>query len=296
MQWKRRVGYFFFKVATTLFGWMPWSWAHGFSDFLGWMLCKVVRYRSKVALGNIQRCFPEHDAAQQEDLLQRQYRHLADLVVESLKGFSEPKQSLFARFNIVNGHELAASAPGSYIVAAAHIANFEWGATVLGHFIDRHVVGLYKPIHNKMIDDAMKRQRSHLGTEMVPVAETAKIFDQYRNEQVVYGMVAEQGPSSVHKAIWAPFFGAEVPCLHGLESYAKKYNLPIYYLGGHRIKRGWYEGQLELLVENPNELPDGEIMSRFMARVEKHIRIYPDHWLWTHRRFKLVRDTKKETV
>ena len=62
-----------------------------------------------------------------------------------------------------------------------------------------------------------------------------------------------------------------------------------------RQGRGRYEVSFDLLVDCPKEMKTGEIMERYVRRVECFIEANPDNWLWSHRRWKHQRPQKEET-
>jgi KDO2-lipid IV(A) lauroyltransferase len=53
-----------------------------------------------------------------------------------------------------------------------------------------------------------------------------------------------------------------------------------------KIKRGYYEGTIEILSENPKEVPNYELTDQFLKLVEQQIYEAPEYYLWTHKRWK----------
>ena len=53
-----------------------------------------------------------------------------------------------------------------------------------------------------------------------------------------------------------------------------------------RQGRGRYVVSFEVIVDNPKEMGDGEIMEKYVRCVERFINVNPDNWLWSHRRWK----------
>ena len=48
---------------------------------------------------------------------------------------------------------------------------------------------------------------------------------------------------------------------------AKKYNYAVIYIETTKVKRGFYEAKMEILSENPREVPDFEITDLFMKKL-----------------------------
>jgi KDO2-lipid IV(A) lauroyltransferase len=67
---------------------------------------------------------------------------------------------------------------------------------------------------------------------------------------------------------------------------AKKMNYPVLYVAIKRVKRGYYDIQIDELVARPSEMEPGEIVSLFFKKLEQDICDIPETWLWSHRRWK----------
>ena len=104
-------------------------------------------------------------------------------------------------------------------------------------------------------------------------------------------MAADQGMQKHHTewAYWVKFLNRETPFLHGLEKYARLYNLPVIYIDIQRVRRGYYEVELLVLTKNPLELKEGVITEMYVRKLESIIISKPENWLWSHRRFKFSR-------
>ena len=80
--------------------------------------------------------------------------------------------------------------------------------------------------------------------------------------------------------------GIEVPIHTGAEMLAKKYDMNAIFLRTERLKRGYYAATFEMLSENTAIVPDYELTDKFIELVEKQIYEAPEHYLWTHKRWK----------
>lgn len=82
------------------------------------------------------------------------------------------------------------------------------------------------------------------------------------------------------------FLNQDTPVFFGAEKYAIEFNLPVVFGTIHKVKRGFYELEYEVLCENPLVTKEGEITEMNTKRLEKDIIDQPEYWLWTHRRWK----------
>ncbi len=281
-----------FIFFVFLIGLIPFPLLYLFSDFIRFILQRVAGYRKKVILQNLQETFPEMDEKKRKKLLSEIYRNLADITVESLKGFSMSARQVRKRHYIKNP-ELIESyilQGRSVIGLPAHFNNWEWGSLSPGLFVKHPIIAFYKPLSNKYIDRFLKRSRSKFGTTLSSIYITALTFE--RNAQIpsIYVMAADQSPTNRRKSYWVPFLGRDTAFLHGPEFYARKHDIPVFYVDVQRVRRGYYTLEVSLLTDIPCELPDGEITRRYAAKLEEAILATPGSWLWSHRRWKMKKE------
>ena len=77
---------------------LPYPLLYIFSDFLYLVLYKLAGYRTKVVFNNVKNSFPEKDIKEQKEIMSKFYRHLCDLIVESIKGFTISEKQLKKRY------------------------------------------------------------------------------------------------------------------------------------------------------------------------------------------------------
>jgi len=287
-----RISYFIFRGFLFLFRLIPFWALYIFSDFVVFLFIHVVKYRKKVIMDNLTACFPEKSAKEISQLAKKFYRNLCDIMIESLKGFTMSVKSLKKRYYFVNpevpNRLLAENRDVMYI--GAHYCNWEWGTQVAHYFFDHHIMGLYKPLSNKLIDEYTRKHRMKRGCELYSIYNTALIFNLKRDIPKGYVFVGDQSPSNEAKAIWIKFLNRDTACLHGIEFYAKKHNVPLVYIDVQRKKRGYYELTMDLLFENPAQSERwGEVTETYMRKLESIILKNPENWLWSHRRWKAIK-------
>ena len=130
---------------------------------------------------------------------------------------------------------------------------------------------------------------------MVPLHETNKTFADYGAKKTMFGMVGDQSPSSIKRAIWLKFFRKDTACLHGIAYYSKLYNYPIVFAYPQRVGRSQYEIEFEMLIENPALFTEQEITQKYMSRLESLIHRKPENWILSHKRWKHQKDGSKVT-
>lgn len=268
-------------------------WVHYFFSSLLWrVVYHIVRYRRKVVKENLLRCFPEKTEAERRDIERAYYRHLCDLLVEGIYNMGASLDKIKKHYLFENAEILKPyyDQNRSVILASAHYNNWEYMITSLNSRINHHAVGVGKPLDNRGIGRFITGRRSRYGTEIVDQTDVRRVMDYFHlyNVPVAYMMLSDQSPSNPHRSFWTEFLGQDTPFLFGAEHFAKKYNMPVILYDVAKVHRGHYRVHFELMTDEPNSLPDGEITRRYVQHLETQIRRQPQYWLWSHRRWKLT--------
>jgi Kdo2-lipid IVA lauroyltransferase/acyltransferase len=274
---------------------MPFRLLYCFSDFLYFIFFYIVKYRKKVVFQNLRNSFPEKSEKEIRTIAKKFYKHLCDILLESIKGFKLSKKQILKRHRLINPDFLNSyfERGQSVIVATAHYSNWEWGSLSGGLQTKFRLIGFYKPLSNNYVDELLKRSRAKCGMNLITIFETFKTFQKSKDEIFAYILASDQSPSNYKKAFWVNFLNQETACLHGIEKYAKLFNYPVLYIHIYRIKRGYYEIEIKKIIDNPTEYMEGEITKSYMELLEKIIKENPYEWLWSHRRWK---KTRKEII
>ena len=106
----------------------------------------------------------------------------------------------------------------------------------------------------------------------------------------MYILVGDQSPKLKSIDYWTYFFGIEVPVFVGAEKLAKKLNYPIFYMKTKKIKRGYYQTTMQVLSNEPRNIPNYKITDDYIHILENQIREQPEYYYWTHKRFKHIKN------
>ena len=282
------ITYLLFRLFVFIFWITPFWLLYLQSGIVYFLMYYVFGYRKKVVWNNLKKTFPEKSESELKKITKGFYKNLSDITVESIKGLSMSKKTLLKRYKVLNPEILDKyyNQNKSVIAVASHYANWEWGVLCLSLQFKHKSVGLYKPLSNKYIDNSMKESRAAWGMNLLSIYETSKYIEIKNTEPSIYFMVSDQSPSIVEKAYWINFLNQDTACLHGVENYAKKFDLPVVYGHVNRVKRGYYELSVSLVESNPKETAEGEITKAYMKILEDYILNKPENWLWSHNRWK----------
>jgi KDO2-lipid IV(A) lauroyltransferase len=288
-----RISYFVFRASIALVSFIPFRILYFLSDVSFLFFYHVIGYRKKVVYQNLKNSFPEKSQEEIIKIAGKFYHHLSDILFESLRAFTMTELSVVKRFHIKPSKflEHVYKEGRSVIVVAGHYNNWEWPGIAAGLQLIHKPVGFYKPLTNPYVDAYVKKTRVQGRSALVSITDTAAVFKTDWGEPAAFYMIADQSPANVRFAYWVQFLNQDTATLHGPEKYARIYNMPVVYFDVQKIKRGNYEVEFILLCENPAETNTGEITAKFMNMLEEKIRQKPEFYLWSHRRWKLKRNS-----
>ena len=249
-------------------------------------------YRGKVVRSNLRRAFPELSMRERWWRYATFQHHFAHLAMESAKLFSMSQQQADAGM-VHHGKEVmdALHARGKHVlVAGGHMNNWEWSALTLNQNLPFRTMALYKKLSNKRAEKLMKKSRSRFGLEMVQTKDGRAWMNVARHgDPVAVIMGFDQSPADPSKSWWTTFLGTETAVFYGLEQWSKMYDMAVVYASIRRVRPWKYTLTYELIAEETADLPEGEVLDRCLAKLEREIHRDPARWLWSHRRWKHTR-------
>ena len=286
----QRLVYYLDLPLLWLISVLPFSVLYLFSDFICFIVYRIIGYRNKIVTQNLKNAFPEKSATEIRQIKKKFYQHFCDLFLEMIKTASISKKQLNKRFKLKNPKELGRiqNFDKSLIMVFAHYASYEWCIALPYQGLNVESYGIYKKIKNKYFDRLIKSIRAKHGSTLLDAktVQRTMIHNSQASIAAGYAMIADQSPKKARTKYWREFLGREVPVFIGSEVLAKKLDLSVVYLKIEKPKRGHYEAEVILLAENPSEFKDYELTDRYFELLEGQIKKEPAFYLWSHRRWK----------
>lgn len=279
--------YSFFWLISCL----PFFMLYLLSDFIAFILYRVIRYRRKVVRNNLRNSFPQKDLAEILKIEKEFYHYISDYFVEEIKLLTISEKHLLKRITYHNTPKYldCIEKYGGVILMIPHYANFEWIIGMKTFMKEEDLaVQVYKPLRGKYMDRLFNHIRSRFGGVNIPKHSTVRELVKFKraNKKVVVGLIADQNPSTNDARFWTTFLNQDTVFMDGGERIAKMMNYPVFYCDLDRIKRGHSRVNFELVTEHPKETAEGEITSYFAKSIEKTIHRNPPYWFWSHKRWK----------
>lgn len=262
------------------------------SDFLYFLIYKLLGYRKKVVITNLKNSFPEKTEKEIEKITREYFHFFCDWILEMVKAITISKEESIKRCFLTNTKVLdnLAKQKKQIIYVMGHMGNFEYGGPEMEINTPYHLNVIYKPQANEYFNRLINKKRVRFGPSLIPMATVFREMVKMKDSSVLNAtaFIADQTPSP-NSAYWTTFLNQDTPIFWGTETIAKKLNFPVVYLSTKRTKRGYYEMTPELLCENPKDTAKGELSEMHTKRLEQDIIKQPEIWLWSHRRWKHTR-------
>ena len=285
----KAIGFYIFSVINYLITLLPLQVLYLFSDFFYLILYYLAGYRRKVVAANLRNAFPEKSEVERRKIERRFYRHLSDLIVETLKATHMSHEQISQRFAVrgLSGIDPLYKDGKSIIALCSHYNNWEWFSAVQLATPFR-ILTSYKPLKNKYFDQFILNLRTKFGTWVSPMQYILRDLLKFRNEKILTmsGFIADQAPPPDEHAYWTTFLNQETGFFRGAEKLAVKYDMSVIFVNINKIKRGYYEMVFEIVTEHPGKEAPDFITSLYAEMLEAVIREKPEYWLWSHRRWK----------
>ncbi|MDR2886256.1 MAG: lysophospholipid acyltransferase family protein [Rikenellaceae bacterium] len=250
---------------------------------------KVTGYRTRVVRENLRNSFPEKSAAELKTIECEFYRHLAELFVDTIDLTSISHRALLRRVTITNLAEHEARVAGQdWIAAMSHFGSWEY-FSAYQLCTAAQIVGVYHPLENPAFDQFFRWMRSRTGMKAVSSRMLLRYIVEHRkvgDGNIAVGMIADQLPLPFgsHSGFW--FLHQPTVFYEGMETVARRFAMPVYFLHLRKVGVAKYEGRFEPVWDGVSPVEEYQITARYVCLLEDQIREQPAYWLWSHRRWK----------
>ncbi|GEC79439.1 lysophospholipid acyltransferase family protein [Flavobacterium aquatile] len=268
---------------------LPFRLLYIFSDFVFFLVYFVFGYRKKIVRENIAMALP-HLSENERLLIEKKFfAHMCDMFLEMIKTMTISQKEIEKRFTFSNlDVYLDLEKKGKSIaLVCSHYASYEWVLS-MNKYITFKGYGIYKRVNNKYFDRLVRKIRSRFKAYLITTKETKSVIEENSKNGIlsVYGFASDQSPQVRPKTYWSTFMGIETPVYVGAELLSKRFDMNMVFLKVKKVKRGYYQADIEVLAENVSDIPDFQITELFLKKVEDLIKEAPEFYLWTHKRWK----------
>ena len=276
---------------------IPFRILYYFSDFTFFIVYYLARYRRKLVRKNLTNSFPEKPLKEICAIERAFYHQFCDYFFEAIKVLNISDNRMKKHFVFKNEEliQYFLNDGKPVILMMGHYGNWEW-VTSISLWIRKNenleIGQIYRPLKNKAFDRFFLKLRTRFHT--INYAKNAiyrEVIRMRKSEKIwLLGFISDQKPSLQSIHYWTDFLNQEAPVLVGAERIAKQTGSIVCFLDVKRIKRGFYEGKIKLITDNPSETQEFEITEKYIRLLEKSVLRNPAGYLWTHNRWKYKKE------
>jgi len=283
------IGYYLFYGINWIITLLPLPVLYIFSDFLYLVLYYVVSYRRNVVATNLKNSFPEKTDKELKIIEKKFYRHLSDILIETFKSTHMTRANQKKRFTYSNLEiiDKLREEKRDIIAIMGHYNNWEW-PTLLPYYLKYKTIIIYKPLQNKYFNRFINNLRSEHGIVLTPTSQVIREIINCRKNNIntVSVFISDQIPSKGDIKHWTTFLNQDTAVFTGAGKIGSKYDMAIVFFHVQKVKRGYYNLNIELLFDHTEGLSEEAITEKHVRRLEEIIKENPEYWIWSHRRWK----------
>ncbi|NKF21452.1 lysophospholipid acyltransferase family protein [Solimonas sp. C16B3] len=266
---------------------------HLLGDVIGQAAWRLNRKGRRLALRNIELCYPLLSRTEQRRMAQQAFRHYVKSLLEYPLVWTGCPQRLQSLIVEIEGRELIdeALAQGKgLIIAAMHLGAFEVGIIPMSaHY---PMTGMYKPIKNPQLDALSRHGRTRFGGKVIPIVKRqgkravgSDVLRALKRGEIIYTMPDRDPPRS--HGVFAPYFGISTHSPVLIPRLVQATGARVLICTGRRLPRG--RGFAVRFTEPPAGYDSQDLceaVAALNAGIETSVRTMPDQYWWNYKRFK----------
>src|SRR5664279_5848460 len=256
-------------------------------NMVGRLAYHVVSSRRRVALRNLELCFPEVSSAEREQLAKEHFRWLGRSLLERGLLWYASAERLRTIIHVEGDVHLAERSERPVMWLAPHFMGLDFAGASILLFQKRKGIGIYQEQSNKMMDRALRRGRLRLGNAEIFTRDDAgrALFRAIRRGDGFFNL--PDMDFGTRDAAFVPFFGVEAATLLAPSRMARALNMIVQPVVAEILPGG--QGYRVRYEEPWRDFPSDDVVAdsaRLNRWIEGEIRKNPAQYLWVHRRFK----------
>jgi KDO2-lipid IV(A) lauroyltransferase len=169
-------------------------------------------------------------------------------------------------------------------IGAWELLSFGWSA------LEYPISFLVRPIDNPRIEEMVEGVRTRFGNKAIDKKSAARQALRVLREGGTLGILSDLNTQEF-EGVFVPFFGKLACTTAGVATLALKTDavvIPTCAVWNEEKQRYFFHGDPPIQLERTGDHHEDIRLNteRFAAAVERMVRLYPDQWLWIHKRWK----------
>jgi len=266
--------------------WLPYKLQLAMGRALGRLLLKIGSSRKKVALKNLELCFPDMTAAERQRILKVNFENTGIALFETGMGWWWPDWRIKRKFTVtgIEHFEKAKQEGKGVLLLTVHYLSAEIIGRGIGHA--HPLVIFYRPHNNPLMEFFQFRGRGRSNKYMLGKRDVKGLIKALRDkESCLYLPDQDYGRN---RSLFVPLFAVkEAATTTGTLIFARqKETVTMMMLPKRNDDGSGYTLEMTPALEGfPTENDENDVI-RVNQEVEKAILRKPEQYMWLHRRFK----------
>jgi Kdo2-lipid IVA lauroyltransferase/acyltransferase len=254
---------------------------------LGRLLYTLAGSRRRIALRNLELCFPDLDPAAREALARDHFGWLGRSIVERGLLWWAPRERLQRLIHVEGDVHLAERSERPVMWLVPHFMGLDVAGAAVLLFQTRKGASIYQQQSNRLMDAVIRRGRLRLGNaEIFSRSESAKPLVRAIRQGAAFFNLPDMD-FGLRDSEFVPFFGTPAATLLAPSRMARALDMVVQPVVAEILPggQGYRVNFMAPLQDWPTDdaLADTERLNRW---IEARIRENPAQYLWVHKRFK----------
>ena len=273
--------------ALWLVHWLPLSTQAAIGRVFGALLYRLAGSRRRIALRNLELCFPQMAAAERETLAREHFGWLGRSLIERGLLWWAPRERLKKLIHVEGEVTFAERSDRPVMWLVPHFLGLDVAGAAVLLFQKRRGASIYQAQTHPVIDAVMRKGRLRLGNAVIfPRSDKAlPLVREIRRGAGFFNL--PDMDFGGRDAEFLPFFGVSASTLVAPARMAKSLGMHVQPVVATLLPggRGYRVRFLEPLRDWPGDDPIAATawLNRY---IEERIREEPAQYLWVHKRFK----------
>jgi KDO2-lipid IV(A) lauroyltransferase len=268
--------------------WLPLPVQAALGSGLGALLHALARARRRIALRNLELCFPRKSPAERAAIVREHFGWLGRSIVERGLLWYASAERIRSLIHVEGDVHFAERSEAPVMWLVPHFVALDVAATALQLFQTQRGATIYQSQTDPVFDAAVRRGRQRFGgSELFSRSDGAKpLIRAIRQHKLGFFNLPDMDFGS-RDAAFVPFFGVPAATLLAPSRMARALGMKVVPLVAEMLPggRGYRVRVLEPWADFPTDdaLADARRMN---AWIEGEILRNPAQYLWVHKRFK----------
>jgi KDO2-lipid IV(A) lauroyltransferase len=274
-------------MLVRLLHFLPLPLLAAIGEAVGALLWLVAGGRRRVALRNLELCFPEMDAKARRRMARRHFGWLARSLLERGLLWHASPARLMRLIRIDGDVGLADREPRPVMFLVPHFVGLDVAGVACMLAVQRPLASIYQRQSNAVFDAALRAGRTRFGkSQIFPRSDSVKPLLRAVRQGMTFFNLPDMD-FGARDAVFVPFFGVPAATLTAPARIARAADMRVQPVTVELLPRGrGYRVRFHPPWDDfPSDDPARDAR-RINAFIEQEVRKLPEQYLWVHRRFK----------